>query len=353
MVKMQHYAMGKYDFGVIIYGSCYMDEMRDRLTEKALEYEPDYILFLDADQTYPEDTPERLMAHVDSGKLVVGGITPSRLYGNPIVYEIVNKKGQMRKDADIQAFTGVHKVGAMGFGGIMIHPSIFTEKMKYPWFQAGWDWKHNLYVGEDTKFYNNCKKFDVKVWCDTDLAYGHIHVAPIEFRRPSALEIPGWMTDEELHWLAETAKEMESIVEIGSWKGRSTQVLLEGCPGTVWAVDHFKGSKNERGFYHRETRNKDIYKIFMQNVGHYENLEVLKMDSIEASKQFEEKSVDMVFIDGEHTHDAVMADIKAWLPKAKIMICGHDYDFEGVRKAVHTSIGDVTTHESIWIKELE
>ena len=41
----------------------------------------------------------------------------------------------------------------------------------------------------------------------------------------------------ELEWLYKAAKRMKSIVEIGSWQGRSTYVLLSGCQGPVMAVD--------------------------------------------------------------------------------------------------------------------
>lgn len=58
--------------------------------------------------------------------------------------------------------------------------------------------------------------------------------------------IQGWMTVEELNWLLETGKAMESIVEVGSWKGRSTFAQCSsGCP-RVYAVDHFKGSSEHQ-----------------------------------------------------------------------------------------------------------
>jgi len=162
--------------------------------------------------------------------------------------------------------------------------------------------------------------------------------------------IPGWMDSLELTWLYLVAQEMDSIVEIGSWKGKSTDALLAGCGGTVWTVDHFRGSLGESLASWAKT--KDIFKIFMDNVGHYENLKVLKMDSIEASKKFRDYSVDMVFIDGAHSYKAVKADIKAWLPKAKKMICGHDFDFPDVHKAVEEKFGKVNKCQSLWIKEI-
>jgi len=130
------------------------------------------------------------------------------------------------------------------------------------------------------------------------------------------------MDDGELLWLFNTAKDMNSIVEIGSWKGRSTHVLLSGCKGNVFAIDHFLGSVAERESNHAEAQIKDIYKEFMENVGNFRNLQVLKMDNVEAVGRFENNSVDMIFIDAGHTYEEVLADIKWWLPKAKKLFAG-------------------------------
>ena len=165
--------------------------------------------------------------------------------------------------------------------------------------------------------------------------------------------IPGWMKSRELTWLYLVAQEMDNIVEIGSWMGRSTDALLSGCKGTVWAVDHFKGSKEHLSLPKHITIN--IQKAFLKNVGHYKNLKLLKMDSLEAAGKFKDKSVDMVFIDGGHEHGEVMADIKAWLPKTKKLICGHDYyeNYKGVKCAVDEIFDNVNTFDLIWIKPIK
>ena len=165
--------------------------------------------------------------------------------------------------------------------------------------------------------------------------------------------ISGWMSKDELDFLYNLAKKMESIVEVGSWKGRSTHALLSGCQGKVYAIDHFRGSASENQQV-REASAKDIYAEFRGNVGGFDNLEVLKISSVEATEQFENKSVDMVFIDADHSYEMVKADIEAWLPKAKKMICGHDYWFGGVNKAVKELFGsNIKTFSGIWIKEIE
>ena len=39
-------------------------------------------------------------------------------------------------------------------------------------------------------------------------------------------------------------------------------------------------------------------------------------------------SVDMVFLDGAHDYDSVMADVTYWLPRTQKLLCGHDYHHE-------------------------
>jgi len=68
---------------------------------------------------------------------------------------------------------------------------------------------------------------------------------------------------------------------------------------------------------------------------------VIRKDSLEAAKDFEDNSLDFVFIDADHTYEGCKADILAWAPKVKEggLISGHDfrnpnYPSWGVEKAV-------------------
>jgi hypothetical protein len=57
---------------------------------------------------------------------------------------------------------------------------------------------------------------------------------------------------------------------------------------------------------------------------------VLKSPSLAAAKQFEDASLDFVYLDACHEEASVAADIKAWLPKVKVggVLCGHDFTRE-------------------------
>ena len=162
-------------------------------------------------------------------------------------------------------------------------------------------------------------------------------------------KLEGMMTPAELNWLYRTSKTADSFLEIGSYKGKSTHAILSGgCP-SVYAVDHFVGSSDPI-----ETGNLDIYEAFMKNVGDFKNLNVRRASSLEAVTEFADKSLDVVFIDGGHRIQEITEDIVAWLPKAKKILCGHDYhDTKAVRKAVDILLGPVQVCDRIWYKVLD
>ena len=63
---------------------------------------------------------------------------------------------------------------------------------------------------------------------------------------------------------------------------------------------------------------------------------LLREKSWDAADQFEDQSLDLVYIDGDHTYEGVVKDLAAWFPKVKKsgMFCGDDIGWPGVKKAV-------------------
>ncbi len=55
-----------------------------------------------------------------------------------------------------------------------------------------------------------------------------------------------------------------------------------------------------------------------------------------AADQFDDKSIDLVYVDGDHTYEGVAKDLAAWYPKVRKggIICGDDIGWPGVKKAV-------------------
>jgi predicted O-methyltransferase YrrM len=176
------------------------------------------------------------------------------------------------------------------------------------------------------------------------------------------LKIDGWMDEDEMQWLYEQAQRMEIIVEIGSWLGRSTSALCLGCKGTVYSIDHFKGSVE-----HQDTiKDKafvidviqsdlkvknDLFEQNKANLSEFTNLVTLKMTSANAAldRTIPEK-IDMVFIDGSKDYESIMLDLKLWFPRTKILCCGHDITQEGIPDALTDFIGFIpeASVNSIW-----
>jgi len=153
-----------------------------------------------------------------------------------------------------------------------------------------------------------------------------------------AQTILGWMNRAELEWLYEVAKRMDSIVELGCHRGRSTYVLCAGCPGKVYAVDcHWCGT-----MYPFEGEAQHTRPEFDQAVGHFPNLTALEMNFAEAAvSDLIPSMVDVVFIDGDHAYESVLDDLNTWDLRTRKMVCGHDFspNTPGVEKALNEFFG--------------
>jgi hypothetical protein len=196
----------------------------------------------------------------------------------------------------------------------------------------------------------------------TQIATSHMSWQDLWNRIPNWSLIPGWFYNPKfyeqiVYMLPSNAK----IVEVGTWKGRSTCCMAEliktsGKNIKFYAVDTFEGS-NESIHKTLITELKtDLYSEFIKNLKFCEvdNIVVpMRMTSKEASKSFEDESLDFVMLDGAHDYDSVLADIQSWLPKVKKggMLAGDDYggDWLGVTKAVNESFGDkIKVINGIW-----
>jgi hypothetical protein len=157
------------------------------------------------------------------------------------------------------------------------------------------------------------------------------------------------MRPEELQWLFNMAGQMQNIVEVGSWKGRSTHALLSACRGQVTAVDTWQTVIQGHD-------PAEAWEDFLRHVREFSNLVVIKLPSLAAAEMFLDRTVDMVFIDADHSYEAIRADILAWRPKVRKLICGHDYkkSWPGVQRAVQEIFGrDIGVIKGIWFHQIK
>lgn len=181
----------------------------------------------------------------------------------------------------------------------------------------------------------------------------------------SALEIPGWMNNFELEWLAKQASNHNRILEIGSWRGRSTTALAAHTLGEVWALDNWLG---EQTFFNGPVEtvqylgSEEIFAEFCQTMDEYikaDKLHIIHENSLAGIEHFKnqhgERFFDFIFIDGSHTYPAVKDDIVACLPMVRPggIISGHDSWIPGVARAIKEVIPIYDSPAgSIWSKQI-
>jgi hypothetical protein len=127
---------------------------------------------------------------------------------------------------------------------------------------------------------------------------------------------------------------------IGVWKGTTLHYLLEHSTLTVIAVDiwdeYFNhGARRERTVSRLEAEaNEQRTRAGAARFG--DRAVIIKSRSVPAAAFVEDATLDFVFIDADHTEEAVLAEIAAWRPKIKPggMLCGHDMHLPGVRRAI-------------------
>ena len=169
-----------------------------------------------------------------------------------------------------------------------------------------------------------------------------------------ALPIGGWMSEDELTWLASQAKTHRFIVEFGSFHGRSARAIADNLPeyGKLWAVDPWSGDYIDTEG-HTLKFTTYVMPHFVRNLN----------DHIAAGRVIPKRGysyefdlpflVDMVFIDGDHRYETVRKDIRKAFTLLRVggLICGHDYEhngWPGVKQAVDELVGEVEVKDTIW-----
>jgi len=130
--------------------------------------------------------------------------------------------------------------------------------------------------------------------------------------------------------IKQNVKENFKMAEVGSFIGRSTELFAMYCE-EVYSIDPYL-SYSEVGNEHMSTAESK----FLEMAKNYSNIKQIKKTSFEASKDFEDKSLDLVYIDAAHDYQSVKNDILTWAPKVKVggYLCGHDYVNDQILKAV-------------------
>ena len=133
-------------------------------------------------------------------------------------------------------------------------------------------------------------------------------------------DVEGWMSPDQarrLYDAAATTRAGQQIVEIGSFRGRSTIVLAAAAPGGVKVIAIDPHAGNDRGPQELEgfqTEAVDDHEIFNSNLraaGVADRVTHLRAFSAEALTEVT-GSIEVLYIDGAHRYAPARTDIRDW-----------------------------------------
>lgn len=114
------------------------------------------------------------------------------------------------------------------------------------------------------------------------------------------------------------AKGFTNGAEIGVYTGYYSRVLLDYIPNLhLMCVDSWA----------LKTWRERAYPLAVETLSRYPHTNIIRGKSVDVAKTVENESLDFVFIDADHSYNAVKEDLAAWVPKVRKggIVSGHDY----------------------------
>ena len=112
-------------------------------------------------------------------------------------------------------------------------------------------------------------------------------------------------------------KNIQKIVEIGSFQGESTSIFALYLPDAkIYAVDPLESGYDMEDIASMQDMS-NIQHNFTVRTSKFPNITQIKQKSEEAANSFTDLELDLVYIDGDHRYEAVKRDIMMWKSKIK------------------------------------
>lgn len=154
------------------------DKNRNVLIDEALQYDYDYVLWLDADMVYPVDM---IVKYFDHKFKIIGCVYFKRKYPyHPVLY--VNgtnpiKPYKMVDPTKLEPNT-IYEVDGLGFGGVMVDTEVYRTMQGDKYMNYGVNY-HLPYETEgqlthDLEWCRKAKEYGYKIYVHTGVFAGHI-----------------------------------------------------------------------------------------------------------------------------------------------------------------------------------
>jgi len=117
--------------------------------------------------------------------------------------------------------------------------------------------------------------------------------------------------------------------EIGVLRGNLSRFIYSRWFGKkLHLIDRWKETPGYKDICNQSQKVQDeLYESVKKSFAKAEEVNIIRAESLEAAKQFKDGQLDWVYIDADHSYEAVKADIEAWFPKVRIggLVSGDDY----------------------------
>ena len=165
------------------------------------------------------------------------------------------------------------------------------------------------------------------------------------------------------------------FAEVGVWKFKMLKKLMVDPSVTrmikeYWAIDPYSEMPQYTNLTHEKTMYKmgqikqerwdSLYYGVCKYLLWFHQVKLLRLSSKQAADLFHryrKSYFDMVFIDADHTYEALKQDITLWKPLVRKggVLCGHDYGtYPDVKEAVDECLPNATIFPQayIWMVEI-
>ena len=153
------------------------------------------------------------------------------------------------------------------------------------------------------------------------------------------------MHKRRLHVLIDLVKRynIKSVLEIGILRAETASNVLKSYPELKYVgVDSYTNFESLPSYDH-DNNIGIARKVFEK----YKNAELRIMTSDEAYDKGDE-CFDLIFIDGDHSYEAVKNDISKWITRCNVILAGHD--FSPYHPGVIRALTDLNLNDKLHIE---
>ena len=331
---------------------------RNAIAEQALTAGAEWIWYVDDDQIFPADALFKLLARNVS---IVSGLYLQRNAPYvPHMYDREETDGAVYPKYIETGDSGLKRVLSTGAGCLLVRTAVL-KALEVPYWRLGqiggplgadaW--------GDDIDFCRRVRAKGFTIWCDLDVPVGHFTTSLVcpsrnadgvwsttllesdgtpvtSFQAASgsppeprdmlgSVELPpGWLTLNEAKEL-QTLAANQQVLELGSYKGRST-VVMASTAKLVVSVDWHKGDIH--------VASENTLEEFTQNIKDYPNIVPFVGRFADVVPQLTAYQFDGVLVDGQHDFKSVQDDMQLALSLKPKWIAVHDWGVFAVKPAI-------------------